>query len=228
VTPVARDGVEWRRPPGDIFTASARTIEALSQSPQIAGTETPLAADPKQSETAGGAVSTVRDRPSEAEHGRQVRLSHWAIGLGEKDGQWRLFHWFGNQQRWCERGLAAIPKGRPTTLAEAFARNGGGITKPEAIALFKQGDRKSWPAKNLFESVCKPSRKKLADAIAKDIIRVTGQQKIGDPIPWNRQVRKWCCSVQIGYCCKDDGGNLRFRLAEQLKDGFTEEERSPG
>jgi hypothetical protein len=97
-----------REVPGDIFIASARTIESLAQSPQTAATETLPAVTPKQRKGDAGAVDTVQDRLSKAEHGRQVRLRNWAIGLGEEDGQWRLFQWFGNQQRWCERGQATI------------------------------------------------------------------------------------------------------------------------
>jgi hypothetical protein len=188
---------------------------------------------PKQEPTRPPTMPTM-DATAETkgeERGNQkskVRLSHWAIAVAEASREWRLFQWFGNKQRWCERGLATVPQGRPAKLAEAFATNGGFISKADAIRLFQIDERRSWPPSKVFNSVCKRARMDLATAVSSDIARVTQADITSDPIPWNRKTCAWRCAIQVGYCCRDDRNELRFRLAEQIVDGFTEEEMRPG
>ncbi len=160
---------------------------------------------------------------------KSVRLSHWALAIGEKQGEWYIFQWFGNKQRWASRGLAEIPRGIAAQFAELLAKGGGAVGKSDAIKNFHVGDRKEWKAKDVFDKVCKRSRMDLAAALRDNISRVTGQNKpeIGDPIPWCRQEKTWRATVQVGYACRDDDSELRFRHADQIQGGFSNEERRP-
>jgi hypothetical protein len=122
---------------------------------------------------APGEPQAAREQEEKDHQKRSSRLSHWAIGLAEKPGQWHLFQWFGNQQRWRERGLATVPQGRPAKLAEALGKNGGAISKADAIRLFRTDERRSWEPSKILESVCKRARMDLATATRKSLPRST-------------------------------------------------------
>ena len=162
-----------------------------------------------------------------AKEKRAIKWSHWAIGMGEKPEEWRLFHWFGDKHRWCDRGCAEIPAGRATKLATAMVERGGQISKSDAIILFCTGDRRNRSRKEVFDRVCKQARKDLAKAIREDVARITHTATGGNPIPWNNDSRGWIAAVQMGLAVRDDKGGLRFRHEEDMAEGFTESEPRP-
>jgi len=148
---------------------------------------------------------------------KPVKLSHWAIGL---DGDtWWLFQWFGNHQKWRERGKIDLPRGMPTTLAKAMAENGGSISKSRTISLFRTGNRTAWSDDKVFNDTCKQAKKRLAKAIQTAIHRVSQCDVNDDPIPFDAEYEAWRGAVQVGFGGRDDRNELQFQTLEQVEQG---------
>lgn len=142
-------------------------------------------------------------------------LTRWAVGC-EGDGRWWLFRRDNKRKCWMERGQVAIPRGRANAFATMLARNGGRVTKREAIALYRS-TRKAWGETQLFKNAAKPARKDVSRAIQKAMQNVTRRRQVTqEPLPWDDQLG-WDAEVRFGYAIRTKGEPLKFQTYEELQ-----------
>lgn len=146
--------------------------------------------------------------------GRQpANLKNWAIGCeGDK---WWVFQWLIQKKLWAQRGQCDLPEGRVTDLALELAQRGGALGKDEAVTLFRTDGYKKQSLERVFDSVCKPTRNKLAKCIREEIARVANTSVEDNPIPWIASEKCWRCEIEIGYAVKEEDG-LVFKTRQQI------------
>jgi HEAT repeat protein len=187
-----------------------RILRALGEQARDLRRALEAASERGQEGVADSAASGQPGRPS-----RRPALRRWAVGI-EHQKQWQVFENF--KGKWRPMGLLrGLKGGVRAKLLEGFARNGGWLSKLDALEIVG-GPSRNRPAASTLMAAIKPELSKLRKILLK-AFRV--QEKV-DPLPWDEGSESWQAVIGVGYAVEMDSAyasgprRLRFKTRDQL------------